>query len=168
MKKLLLYLLILLILLLITSCTEQQRVNNKEKLLDQYVAVWNGDSLYKLDKITNPGFQLRMVPDFESRTGIENLKKEIIQTRTYFPDFFLKETEKYFAGDSTMIICWTVSGTFKNRTNMSGKTGMVNLPGYSVVFFNNDKISGEWIAYSDLTWYKQLGFTLMPPGEKEK
>ena len=93
MNKLLTYLLAFLMLPLITSCTEQQQVDNKQKLLDQYVAVWNGDSLSKLDKITDSDFRLRMVPDFESRTGIENLKKEIIRTRTYFPDFFLRETE---------------------------------------------------------------------------
>ena len=93
MNKLLTYLLAFLMLPLITSCTEQQQVDNKQKLLDQYVAVWNGDSLSKLDKITDSDFRLRMVPDFEPGTGIENLKKEIIRTRTYFPDFFLRETE---------------------------------------------------------------------------
>ena len=168
MKNHLLYLLVLLPLPLITSCKEQQEIKNRETVLDQYVAVWNGDSLYKLDKIADQDFRLRMVPDFELQQGIDNLKKEITRTRTYFPDFLIKETERYSAGDSTMVICWTASGTFKNRTNMSDETGMVNVPGFSVIFFNDDKISGEWIAYSDLTWYKQLGFTLVPPGKTEK
>lgn len=168
MKNFSLSLLILFVLSLITSCHKVENPTPIEPLLDQYVAVWNGDSLAKLDNIAGKNFQLRIVPSFDPGTGIENLKNEIIKTRTYFPDFRLKETEKLLVSDTAVVIRWTATGTFKNRDKMSGKIGKVNVPGFSVIFFNNGKLTGEWIAYSDLTWYKQLGFTLLPPGKPGK
>jgi len=51
---------------------------------------------------------------------------------------------------------------------MLSSAGKIDVPGFSVIFFSNDKISGEWIGYSDLTWYKQLGFELILPGKSGK
>jgi hypothetical protein len=39
----------------------------------------------------------------------------------------------------------------------------VKLPGFSVIFFSDNLITCEWIAFSDLMWVSQLGFTLAPP-----
>jgi hypothetical protein len=160
-------LLVLLIFTLMTSCQKPENPIEIEPLLDQYVGVWNGDSLDILDKIADKNFQLRIVPTFDSMTGIEMLKHEITQTRNYFPDFSIKVTEKLFVSDTAFVARWTVTGTFKNRDKMSSSAGKINVPGFSVIFFNNGKLTGEWIAYSDLTWYKQLGFTLVPPGKPE-
>jgi hypothetical protein len=163
MKNLSLSLLVLFAFSLIISCQKTDNPAKIEPLLDQYVAVWNGDSLAKLDKIAHKNFELRIVPSFDPGIGIGNLKNEIKGTRTYFPDFLLKETEKLIISDTAIVIRWIATGTFKNRNKMSGKNGRLNVPGFSVIFFNKGKLTGEWIAYSDLTWYKQLGFTLVPP-----
>lgn len=156
-------LLVLLTLFLITSCQGPLTKTDKDRLLKQYVAVWNGDSLDILDSIVSKNFQLRMVPTFDPVTGIENLKREINQTRTYFPDFLLEETEKLFIGDTAVVIRWKATGNFKNKDQMSSRSGKVDVPGFSVIFFDKGRITGEWIAYSDLTWYEQLGFKLVPP-----
>lgn len=168
MKNLSLSLLVLFALSLTISCQKTENPMNIEPLLDQYVAVWNGGSLSKLDKIVHKNFELRIVPSFDPGIGIGNLKNEITGTRTYFPDFLLKETEKLIISDSAVVIRWIATGTFKNRNNMSGTIGRLNVPGFSIIFFNKGKLTGEWIAYSDLTWYKQLGFTLVPPGKPGK
>ena len=39
----------------------------------------------------------------------------------------------------------------------------VNIPGFCVIFFADNLLTGEWIAFSDLAWVTQLGFTLTPP-----
>ncbi len=168
MKNISLNLLVLLMLLPVISCSETGDRIDKDRLLNLYVGVWNGDSPDILDEIADKNFQLRMVPTFEATNGIEYLKMEINQTRTYFPDFLLKETEKLFLSDTAVVIRWIITGTFKNKDKMSSTAGQVDVPGFSVIFFNNGKISGEWIGYSDLTWYKQLGFELIPPGKSGK
>lgn len=168
MKNISLSLLVLLTLFLIVSCRQSENKTAKERLLTQYIKVWNGDSLDILDNIVDKDFQLRLVPTFDATKGIEYLKHEISHTRAYFPDFFLTETERLFIGDTAVVIRWTATGNFKNKDQMSPESGKVDVPGFSVIFFNNGKITGEWIAYSDLTWYKQLGFNLVPPAASKK
>ena len=170
MKKLLLFSATLLLLLLITSCEKRDYSLEMEPILDQYVGVWNGDSLSDLDAIVTKDFQLRMIPDLEPRSGVDKLKEAITATRSQFPDFMINETEKLFVGDSAVVIRWTATGTFKGEENLTITGKKVNVPGFSVIFYNEDKLTGEWIAYSDLTWAKQLGFAIVPPtvANKEK
>jgi hypothetical protein len=168
MKYYSLSLLILFTLSLTASCSEPGTKTNKDHLLDQYIGVWNGDSLDILDNIVSKNFQLRIVPTLEPVTGIENLKREISQTRIYFPDFLLRESEKLFVGDTAVVIRWTATGNFKNKDQMSSRSGKIDVPGFSIIFFDKERITGEWIAYSDLTWYEQLGFKLVPPDGSKK
>jgi SnoaL-like polyketide cyclase len=162
MKSLLLSLLTLFILSLFTSCQKSNQSSAIGPILEQYVGVWNGDSLSALDKIADKNFQLRIVPTFEPMTGIDKLKQEIIQTRASFPDFLITETEKLSVGDTAVVIRWDATGTLKGTDNK------VTIPGFSVIFFHNGKLTGEWIAYSDLTMYKQLGYTIAPPEMPKK
>ena len=168
MKKLLLFSVTLLMLLLTTTCEKPDYSSQMEPILDQYVGVWNGDSLSDLDEIVTKDFKLRIIPTFAAMTGLEKLKEAITATRSQFPDFMINETEKLFVGDSAVVIRWTATGTFKGEENLTITGKKVNVPGFSVIFFNEDKLTGEWIAYSDLTWSKQLGFSLVPPGPENK
>ncbi len=163
MKKLLLFSATLLLLLLVTSCEKPDYSSQMGLVIDQYVGVWNGDSLSDLDEIVTKDFQLRMIPAFDPLTGLEKLKEAITATRKQFPDFMINETEKLFVGDSAIVIRWTATGTFKGEGDLTITGKKVNVPGFSVIFFNEGKITGEWIAYSDLTWAEQLGFTVVSP-----
>ncbi len=163
MKKILIGMAAVIFLLMSSNCRKPDEAKEIKLLVDRYVSVWNGDNLSNLDKIAAKNFQLRIVPEFTPLTGIPKLKEEITRTRNYFPDFLITETEKLFTGDTVVIVRWIATGTFKNRYRMSESAGKINVPGFSVIFFNKGKITGEWIAYSDLSWYKQLGFTLKPP-----
>lgn len=168
MRKFMLFLLILTFPILITDCQKPDYSKQMGPILDQYVGVWNGDSLNILDKIAHENFELRIIPDFDPITGIEKLKGRITGTRTNFPDFKVKETERLFVSDTAIVLRWDISGTFKGENEMPPTGNKANVSGFSVVFFNKGKLTGEWIAYSDLTWYKQLGFTLVPPKEESK
>ncbi len=168
MKNILLFTVSLFTISMIMSCERSDHSAKIRPVIERYVAVWNGDSLNRLDKITAKNFQLRMVPLFEPVMGIENLKREIARTRDYFPDFFLKETEMLPIGDSAVVVRWIAMGTFRNKDKMSDSIGKIKIPGYSVIFFDNGQITGEWISYSDLTWFKQLGFKLIPPDKNIK
>jgi hypothetical protein len=91
------------------------------------------------------------------------LKDEIANTRKGFPDFIIKEDKRLFVGDSAVVIHWTLTGTNTGKSTMPPTGNKVNIPGFSVIFFADNLITGEWIAFSDLMWVSQLGFTLIPP-----
>jgi len=168
MKKLLLFSATILLLLLTTTCEKPDYSEQMEPVIDQYVGVWNGDSLSDLDDIVVKDFQLRMIPAFDPLTGLEKLKEAITATRKQFPNFMINETENLFVGDSAFVIRWIATGTFKGEGDLTITGNKVNVPGFSVIFFNEGKITGEWIAYSDLTWAEQLGFSIVPPGIENK
>lgn len=39
----------------------------------------------------------------------------------------------------------------------------LDVPGFSILFFSGDKLTGEWIAFNDLTMFKQLGYNIVLP-----
>jgi len=109
-----------------------------------------------------------MTPDFEPKIGRNLLKDEIANTREGFPDFNLKEDKRLFVGDSAVVIHWMITGTNTGKSTMPPTGNKVNVPGFSVIFFADNLITGEWIAFSDLMWVHQLGFTITPPEFNEK
>jgi len=104
-----------------------------------------------------------MTPDFKPKIGSEPLEEEIINMRKAFPDFNRDVTEKLFVGDTAVVIKWTLTGTNTGKSSMLPTGNKVNISGFSVIFFADSLITGEWIAFSDLMWVTQLGFTLTPP-----
>jgi hypothetical protein len=157
---------ILILSFIAASCQKPEYQKKIEPVLRKYIGVWNGNSLNILDSIASKDFQLRIVPSFDAETGIEKLKQNIKETRKHIPDFLVTETERIFVGDTAVVLRWTITGTIKGENNLPQAGSKINAPGFSVIYFNNDKITGEWIAYSDLSWYKQLGFSLVPPKSK--
>jgi hypothetical protein len=65
-------------------------------------------------------------------------------------------------------VSWVISGTYKNPQNSLNYDRKTEASGFSVIFFNEGILTGEWIGYSDLTWYKNLGYELVLPNRKEK
>jgi predicted ester cyclase len=167
MKRLLFLLLGISILFFIiqvsTSCQKTDYKQQINPFIDKYVEAWNTGNLKELDAITSPEFELRMIPDFKPKIGRELLKEEITNTRNAFPDFNLDLEEKLFVGDSAVVIRWTLTGTNTGESTMPPTGNEVKLPGFSVIFFSDNLITCEWIAFSDLMWVSQLGFTLTPP-----
>jgi hypothetical protein len=159
---------LLFILQVSTSCQEQDIATNINPLIDKYVGAWNTGNLQELDAITSEKFELRMTPDFEPKVGRDLLKEAISNTRKGFPDFNIKEDKKLFVGDSAVVIHWILTGTNTGKSSMPPTGNKVNLPGFSVIFFSDTLITGEWIAFSDLMWVNQLGFTITPPEFIEK
>ena len=155
---------LLLVVQLSTSCQKQKDYKTTiNPILDRYIKVWNTGNLEQLDAVTSPEFELRMTPDFKPKIGRMPLEEEIINMRKAFPDFNLDVTEKLFVGDSAVVIKWTLTGTHTGESSMSPTGNKVNISGFSVIFLADSLITGEWIAFSDLMWVSQLGFTLTPP-----
>ncbi len=152
------------ILQLSTSCEKQKDYKiTINPILDRYVEAWNTGNLEQLVVVTSPEFELRMTPDFKPKIGREPLEEEITNMRKAFPDFNLNITEKLFVGDSAVVIKWTLTGTNTGESSMPPTGNKVNISGFSVIFFADTLITGEWIAFSDLLWVRQLGFNIVPP-----
>ncbi|MBT8385980.1 MAG: ester cyclase [Ignavibacteria bacterium] len=155
--------LLVLIFQLTTSCQKTDYKQQIDPLLDKYLHVWNSGNFEELDAITSPEFELRMNPDFKPKTGRKLLKEEITNTRKAFPDFYLAVEKRFFVGDSAVAIQWLLTGTNTGKSSMPPTGNKVNIPGFSVIFFADNLLTGEWIAFSDLAWTTQLGFTLTQP-----
>jgi hypothetical protein len=155
--------LLVLIFQLTTSCQKTDYKQQINPLLDKYLDAWNSGNFEELNAITSPEFELRMNPDFKPKTGQKLLKEEIANTRNAFPDFHLTVEKRFFVGDSAVVIQWNLMGTNTGKSSMPPTGNKVNIPGFSVIFFADNLLTGEWIAFSDLAWVTQLGFTLSPP-----
>ena len=162
-KKIIVFFILLLILFFLMSCQQGKPDNQLNEAVEKYLYVWNGGSLDSLDGITSENFQLRINPTFEAKTGRDKLKESISKTRYVFPDFTVKEKEMITLGDSALALTWDISGTYKNPKDSLNYGRKTEANGFSVIFFNEGILTGEWIGYSDLTWYKQLGSSLVPP-----
>jgi steroid delta-isomerase-like uncharacterized protein len=153
-------------LFFLASCQQHKPGNQINAAVQKYVDVWNGGSLNSLNTITSENFQLRMNPTFEAMTGRDKLKESISRTRYRFPDFTVKEKEMIILDDTALAITWEISGSYKNPQDSLANGKKTEASGFSVIFFNDGIITGEWIGYSDLDWYKNLGYELVIPGKK--
>src|SRR3989339_2206112 len=157
-KKLLVFFIFLLLLFSLASCQQKKSHDELNIALEQYSYVWNGGSLDSLDAITSENFQLRINPTFEPMNGRDKLKESISRTRYVFPYFTVKEKEMIMLGDTALAITWDINGTYRNPQDSSNYVRKTEASGFSVIFYNKGIITGEWIGYSDLTWYKNLGY----------
>lgn len=163
MKKLCLLFLMLIAISQFFSCTKENYAEKINPLIDKYISAWNTGNLSLLTGVVDSSFELRKLPDFRPMKGIKSLEEYIIGTRTVVPDFFLKETQKLFISDTAVIVTWKFKGTYKGENDLPPTGSKIDIPGFSIIYFHGGKLTGEWIAFSDLTWVNQLGFSLIPP-----
>jgi hypothetical protein len=152
--------------LFLVSCRPYKPEIQINTAVQKYLLVWNGESLDSLNSITSENFQLRINPNFEAMNGRDNLKESISKTRYAFPDFSVKENEIIILSDTALAVTWVISGTYKNPQDTLNYGRKTEASGFSIIFFHDGILTGEWIAYSDLTWYKNLGYELVMPGKK--
>ena len=158
----------LILVFLFSACQEQKKVVDITPVIKSYVEVWNTGDVNKLDSIVTQNFELRIVPEFKPLIGIDSLKKAITQTRKMFPDFTVNLEKHIPAGDTVSLDIWTISGTYSGDMKNKMESKKISVPGFSVIFFSGNEITGEWIAYSDLTLMKQLGFSVVLRKESKK
>ena len=166
MKNSLLIISTLLLLLLFTFCEQSDYSSQISPVIDKYIEAWNTGDLSLLNGIVDSSFELRKLPDFKPMHGIKALEEYLVSTRTVIPDFFLEETEKLFLSDTAVVVAWTFKGTYKGENELPPTGSKIGIPGFSIIYFHEGKLTGEWIAFSDLTWIKQLGFSIVPPINK--
>jgi predicted ester cyclase len=161
MKRLLLLISAPLLFLHFTFCEQPDYTSQMEPIVDKYIEAWNTGNLSLLQDVVNSSFELRKIPDFQPLSGIKALEEYLVSTRTAIPDFFLKETEKRFISDTAVVVTWTFKGTYKGINLLPPTGSKIDIPGFSIIYFNNKKLTGEWIAFaiwcgfsnSDFQWF---------------
>jgi hypothetical protein len=153
-------------LFFLVSCQQHKPKNQLNDVVQKYLLVWNGGNLDSLNAITSENFQMRINPTFETMTGRDKLKESISKTRYVFPDFSVKEKEIIILSDTALVVTWVISGTYKNPQDSLTYGKKTEASGFSVIFFHDGILTGEWIGYSDLTWNKNLGYELVIPKKK--
>jgi hypothetical protein len=166
MKKIFLISMMLIALSQFLSCNKGNYSEKINPLIDKYIEAWNTGNASLFIGIVDSSFELRKLPDFEPVRGIKNLEDYLKGTRIVVPDFFLTEIEKRFISDTAVIVTWSFTGTYKGESDLPPTGSKIDIPGFSIIYFNDNKLTGEWIAFSDLTWVKQLGFNITPPTGK--
>ena len=168
MQKLVQIISTLLLLLLFTFCEQSDYSSQISPVIDKYIEAWNTGDLSLLNGIVDSSFELRKLPDFKPMHGIKALEEYLVSTRTVIPDFFLEETEKLFISDTAIVVTWTFKGTYKGENEIPPTGSKIDIPGFSIIYFNNKKLTGEWIVFSDLMWVQQLGFNILPQTGKDE
>ena len=158
----------LIITLTFIACQKKDYSEVINPILEKYLEAWNEGNLKVLDEITTLDFELRINPNFEAKKSRNLLKESITNTRKAYPDFLVTVDEKLFVSDTAVVIHWTITGTNTGEGSHPPTGNKTSSNGFSVIFFADGKLTGEWIGYSDLTWVKQLGFTVTPPWIKEE
>lgn len=165
-KKIFLISMMLIALSQFLSCNRENYSEKINPLVEKYIQAWNTGNLSLLNGVVDSTFELRKLPDFKPMRGIKFLEDYIIRSRTVIPDFFLKETEKLFISDTAVIVTWVFKGTFKGESDLPPTGSKIDIPGFSIIYFNDNKLTGEWIAFSEQTWLKQLGFSIILSSSK--
>ncbi len=159
-------LVIVFLFFVLISCQVEKPKVQIEPIVEKYLSAWNGGSLDSLDSITSDNFEIRYNPTFEPLTGRDALKNYIIQTRKVFPDFIVSGKKILVLSDTALVAVWEVTGTYTDPENPNIVLPKTSSPGFSVIFFAGNKLTGEWIAFSDLSWYKGMGYELTMPKKK--
>ena len=158
-------------LTVLTGCQPAQPPDPAQKLkpvIDAFLGVWNTGNVDALDEIADSLFELRMSSTkFAPVVGLDALKREITNIRTMYPDFSVNIDENAYLSERVLVKRWTIKATYAGPDSLATIGQTLVAPGFSVIFFKDGKISGEWIATSDVDWMKQLGFTLVPPQAPE-
>ena len=159
--------LLLLIALALISCQKKDYSTEINPILDKYLEAWNEGNLEILDEITPLDFELRINPDFEAKNNRDLLKESITNTRKVYPDFLVTVEDRLFISDTAVVIRWSITGTNTGEGSFPPTGKKTSSNGFSVLFFADGKLTGEWIGFSDLTWVRQLGFNIIPPSIQE-
>lgn len=127
-------------------------------MIYKYVEYWNTGKFDGIHNILCEDFEIRATPLFEPEKGIDSFKESVLNVRESYPDFHITVNEIIFSPNAAAAR-WTIEA--------SKKTGeKLNILGMSMVHFVDGKIKDEWISNNDLSWLKQLDYTILRPSVK--
>lgn len=146
------------------QCQRPGPAKKYDTLLNDYLAIWNTGQIENLEKIIQPDFELRMTPKYEAEKGIEAFRKSVEFWRKAYPDFKVTVVERIFS-ENAVAARWIITGTNTGEGWHPATGKRIEVPGMSILHFENNKIKDEWIAGNNGYWLSQLGYKLVAPWE---
>lgn len=151
-----------LIILLLIGCAQPDPAVTYRPVIEAYIDAWNTGNVDQLDQICDPNFEFRMTPKFEPLVGLDSLKSEIAMYHTAYPDFHITIDEVFFTANAGAAR-WTITAT-NTGPGVYPPTGkQVNTPGMNIFHYADGKLLDEWVGGNNILWFKQLGYTIVPP-----
>lgn len=134
--------------------------NNKAILSEFIEEIWNKGNLDSVDKFIQVPYVIHHDPgdQWEGQSlDLPTFKKRVLQSRHVFPD--LHFTVKDIVGEENKVaISWELRGTHKGYIEgLPPPTGeKLKVPGLTIYFFSNGKITGHWQVVDRLSFIQQL------------
>ena len=166
----LIFLLIALLCLAVVSCGRQQQVATTDAadaavriVLDRYLDIFNDGNRDLISTTVDSSFVCYHPAYPDNLVGIDGFTEWADLNWTAFPDLELIVDEMIIKGDRA-IIRWTFNATQTGQMRDVPPTGKpISITGMSIVRVSAGKVTEEYIALDLLGYYRQLGFTFVPP-----
>jgi len=157
---------LILLLCLILGCGDQAAElitkEDAKAITDKVLLFWNGGDLSIADELYLPGY-IRHHPTPSDAASLDDLKDTVIANRTLFPDYRLAIDDRVIEGDR-LIVFAAVTGTNTAPLGEQAATGkIIEMFGIYIFRIAEGKIAEEWTYFNLLSYYQQLGYSLLPP-----
>jgi len=147
MKKSLKNILCLFLLLpvFLTECNNVDQSASSKQIVEKYVEYWNTADFAGIENLLHTDFEIFTSPKFESSSGIDHFKENIINLHTAYPDFKLILDEMIIDVDKAAGR-WTITGTYTEHGSTPPTGKSIKVKGMSILHFKDGKIVDEWIS----------------------
>jgi steroid delta-isomerase-like uncharacterized protein len=139
---------------------------NKVILSEFMEEIWNKGNLDVADKFISTPYTIHHDPgdQWEGQSlDLPTFKKRVLYSRQTFPDLHFAIQEIVSEGDK-VAITWYLEGTHRGDIPGLPATGKkVKVPGLTIYYFSNGKITGHWQVIDRLGFMQQV----MPKGDQK-
>ena len=150
----------------IFSC--QQRMekgiteNEVDTITNKVLNIWNTADFSAADDLYAPGY-VRHHPTPSANASFDDFKNMVTALHVAFPDCAFTFSDS-LVKDNKIVVFATFTGTNTGSLEDRPPTGKkTRVSGVYVFRIVEGKIAEEWTYFNLLSYYEQLGFTLMPP-----
>jgi len=148
------------ILFMFTGCQKHDPAAEYAPIVHTFNAAWNTGDVFQLDAVVDPLYTKQTSEG--PVVGIEALKKSIAEHRITYPDWTCTYVEEIYAGNKA-VVRFEVTGTNTGPGEIPPTGKAVTLNGIAIFRIENGKIVDDRSADDAIPFYKQLGYTLVPP-----
>ena len=130
------------------------RTDTKAIARQVFEEVFNQEDFHLAEELIDHSFIAHAFPDLRGPEGVETI---VTDFRASFPD--LEWTiETLFGEGDYVAIRWTASGTHDGVFRGHDPTGiMVEIPGTTILRFENQKVAEGWTVFDALGALEQIG-----------
>jgi steroid delta-isomerase-like uncharacterized protein len=154
-------------MLFLAGCTPKYPSAEQKANLDKYLEIWNTGNFTGVENVLANDYELIKNPGYEPQKGIDAFKNYIAKLRTDFPDFKVV-IDEIMADKDRVALIWTVTATKTDTADKQAAPVKLTQRGLSFIHLKVNKVKDEWLATDDMSWLKQLGFSIVPPQPVKK